>query len=235
VRPQGVRQGERPARRHALGVEGDVGPFLDIARPAAFCPVGRSGAAPLLGPFRRPAGFDGPVFGFGESLPDGTIDLGPAFAPAPGAPPANADPDALFSICWTSGTEGRPKAVPKTHNTWLCSARTPMGAGRLPRRSMKIAPAELDAALAAHPDVREAAVAAWPDPRLGERVCAFVVPRPERSVTLASLCAALESAGIARFTWPERLVLLDALPRNPLSKVERARLSRMLSALQADP
>lgn len=98
------------------------------------------------------------------------------------------------------------------------------------RGGMKIAPAELDAALARHPAVREAAVAPYPDERLGERVAAFVVARPGPVPTLDDLCAALGDQGIARYKWPERLILIDALPRNPLGKIQRKELAARAAA-----
>jgi acyl-CoA synthetase (AMP-forming)/AMP-acid ligase II len=97
------------------------------------------------------------------------------------------------------------------------------------RGGMKIAPAELDSLISSHPSVAEAAVAAWPDERLGERVCAFIVLRPGASLTLDDICAHLDGKGAARFKWPERLVVLDALPRNALAKVQRTLLSKMLA------
>ncbi len=92
------------------------------------------------------------------------------------------------------------------------------------RGGMKIAPAELDAVLSAHPKLREAAVASYPDDRLGEKVCAFVVPRQGEAVTLDELCAFLEDKGLARFKWPEKLIVLEALPRNALAKLVRSQL-----------
>lgn len=97
------------------------------------------------------------------------------------------------------------------------------------RGGMKIAPAELDAVISTHPDVREAAVVAMPDERLGERVCAFVVPRAGRLVPLAEIAGVCEQAGLARFKWPERVEYLEALPRNALAKVLRRELARMIA------
>jgi acyl-CoA synthetase (AMP-forming)/AMP-acid ligase II len=98
------------------------------------------------------------------------------------------------------------------------------------RGGMKIAPAELDGLIGTHPLIAEAAVAAWPDIRLGERVCAFIVTRPGATVDLDDICAHLDAAGVARFKWPERVVILDALPRNALAKVQRSALTKMLTA-----
>ncbi len=90
------------------------------------------------------------------------------------------------------------------------------------RGGMKISPQELDAALESHPDLAEAAVCAYPDERLGEKICACVVVAPDaQAPTLADLCAFLTDAGFAAFKLPERLEVLPQLPRNPLGKVQR--------------
>ena len=59
---------------------------------------------------------------------------------------------------------------------------------------------------------------------LGERVCAVVVARPGEQPTLESITQYLEGRHIARNKLPEKLVIVDALPRNPLGKVVRAAL-----------
>lgn len=41
----------------------------------------------------------------------------------PGAPPHHPDPGDLVSVCWTSGTTGTPKGVPRSHAMWLASGR----------------------------------------------------------------------------------------------------------------
>ncbi|MFN3214837.1 MAG: class I adenylate-forming enzyme family protein [Henriciella sp.] len=96
------------------------------------------------------------------------------------------------------------------------------------RGGMNISPEELDIVIASHPDIIEAAVCAYPDDVMGEKVCAVVVLGPDKSLSVADLSAFLEQCGIAKFKWPERLVKVDALPRNPLNKVPRAELSQFL-------
>lgn len=96
------------------------------------------------------------------------------------------------------------------------------------RGGMKVSAEEVEALLGAHPDVAEAAVIGVPDPTLGERLCAVVVPRPGRAPTLASLCAAL--ARVARYKHPERLELVDALPRSPVGKVLKRALRERFAA-----
>ncbi len=95
------------------------------------------------------------------------------------------------------------------------------------RGGMNISPVEVESLLATHPDLIEAAVAGLPDPELGERVGAFVVPRGGAAPTVADLSAFLSESGLARYKHPERVVTLDALPRSPFAKVLRRELQRL--------
>jgi acyl-CoA synthetase len=79
-------------------------------------------------------------------------------------------------------------------------------------------------AVASHPAVALAAAVAWPDPVYGERVCAYVELRSGASLTLAELTSHLEARGTSREWWPERLVVLDALPRASGGKVAKGEL-----------
>lgn len=87
------------------------------------------------------------------------------------------------------------------------------------RGGVSIAPAEVEALLAGHPDVAESAVVGYPDDALGERCCVFVVARPGANVTLAKVVAFLRGRRIASYKLPERLEVVDALPRDPLGRV----------------
>jgi acyl-CoA synthetase (AMP-forming)/AMP-acid ligase II len=60
-----------------------------------------------------------------------------------------------------------------------------------------------------------------PHPRLGEGVCAFVVARPDRQVTAASLVALLRDGGMAPQKWPERVEIVEQLPRTASGKVRK--------------
>jgi non-ribosomal peptide synthetase component E (peptide arylation enzyme) len=81
--------------------------------------------------------------------------------------------------------------------------------------------AEIESLLAAHAAVEDVAVVAVPDLRLGERACAVVVPACGVQPTLPSLNAVLADAGLTKQFWPERLVLMPALPRTPTGKLAR--------------
>jgi cyclohexanecarboxylate-CoA ligase len=81
-----------------------------------------------------------------------------------------------------------------------------------------------------HPDVRDAAVVGYPDERLGERVCAVVVPRPGARLDLDGICAHLLAHGLTKHYLPERLVLLDALPTTQSGKIQKFRLRELVAA-----
>jgi o-succinylbenzoate---CoA ligase len=86
-----------------------------------------------------------------------------------------------------------------------------------------VAPAEVEAALAQHPDVEEAAVFARPHPLWGEAITALVVPRDGAEISVAGLRAhCLER--LAGFKVPKAFELVDALPRTASGKVRRAEL-----------
>jgi cyclohexanecarboxylate-CoA ligase len=87
---------------------------------------------------------------------------------------------------------------------------------------------EVEAELHRHPDVAEVAVVGYPDDRLGERSCAFVVP-VGRAPTLDSLTGALSSIGMARQFWPERLEIVESLPKTASGKVQKFRLRELLA------
>lgn len=99
------------------------------------------------------------------------------------------------------------------------------------RGGMNISSEEVEGLLLAHPKVREAAVIGYPDAVLGERVCAVVVPQAGQTITLQDLIDHLRGVEeVAAFKWPERLVIVDTLPRNPLGKVLKRELRQMFGA-----
>lgn len=97
------------------------------------------------------------------------------------------------------------------------------------RGGMNISPTELDVLLTAHPDIVEAAVVGVPDTVMGERICAVIVPVPGAQITLEQLIAFLKGKSIAAYKLPERMVVTDALPRNPLGKVLRRDLAEKIN------
>jgi non-ribosomal peptide synthetase component E (peptide arylation enzyme) len=70
--------------------------------------------------------------------------------------------------------------------------------------------------------VLNVAVVAMPDPVLGERACAFVVPRPGAGLTLSELQRfLLDDRRIAKFKVPERLELRERLPATAIGKISK--------------
>ncbi|NQZ99125.1 MAG: AMP-binding protein [Myxococcales bacterium] len=80
---------------------------------------------------------------------------------------------------------------------------------------------EVEDLLFAHPDVMEVAVVAMPDPAMGERACAYVVPAPGATPKLGTLTALLRGSGLATQKFPERLEVVDELPRTASGKVQK--------------
>jgi cyclohexanecarboxylate-CoA ligase len=87
------------------------------------------------------------------------------------------------------------------------------------RNAENISALEVENVLATHPGVDDVAVIGVPDFRTGERVCAVVVAVPDGVVSLETLVAHCLSHGLSRHKHPERLELVDALPRNTTGKV----------------
>jgi acyl-CoA synthetase (AMP-forming)/AMP-acid ligase II len=86
--------------------------------------------------------------------------------------------------------------------------------------------------LHAHPSVVEAAVVAKPHPRLGEGVCAFVVPAPGEALGAASLLDFVARSGLARQKIPERVEFRDSLAKTPTGKIRKDLLRAELGSLQ---
>jgi fatty-acyl-CoA synthase len=88
---------------------------------------------------------------------------------------------------------------------------------------VNVYPAEIEAELVSHPRVADAAVVAVPDERWGEAGVAFVVAEATEEELSSYL-----SLRIAKFKLPRQFVFVDALPRTPYGKVEKAKLRERL-------
>lgn len=96
------------------------------------------------------------------------------------------------------------------------------------RGGENIAAAEVESVLESHPDVRHAVAVGYPDGRLGERVCVFVVA--DRPFTLVECREWFERSGIARFKTPEKVIQVDDVPAIGPGKPDRAALRARAAA-----
>src|SRR5262249_34488459 len=103
------------------------------------------------------------------------------------------------------------------------------------RGGENISPKEIEDVLHQHPAIKEVAVVAMPHERMGETVCAFVIAQPGHQVDVPARAACLEKAGLARQKFPERVELVDDLPRTASGKVQKNVLrERVVAFLRAE-
>ncbi len=88
--------------------------------------------------------------------------------------------------------------------------------------------AEVERILHEHPDIAEAAVVGLPDATWGERVTAMVVARPGTAVEPDEVVA-FTRARLAHYKCPKAVFVRDALPRNPMGKVQKFRVVEELA------
>jgi 2,3-dihydroxybenzoate-AMP ligase len=104
------------------------------------------------------------------------------------------------------------------------------------RGGEKISAEEIENLILSHPAVQNVACIAVPDPDLGERMCACVIPRPGAALTLPELVAHLSRKEIAKFKLPERLEIMDDFPLSTFGKVSKKTLVEAVSRkMQAEP
>jgi cyclohexanecarboxylate-CoA ligase len=80
---------------------------------------------------------------------------------------------------------------------------------------------EIEGLIYQHPAIQEVALVAMPDPRLGERACAFAVLREDATLTFPELIEFLEQRRVARNYLPERLEVVEAMPKTPSGKIQK--------------
>ncbi len=90
------------------------------------------------------------------------------------------------------------------------------------RGGIKINPADIESILDGHGRIVQSALVPMPDDVLGERICLYATTTPGPELTLADVCRYLETEGIAKMRWPERLELIDEMPMTPTKKITKA-------------
>ncbi|MGH6626522.1 MAG: AMP-binding protein [Burkholderiaceae bacterium] len=90
---------------------------------------------------------------------------------------------------------------------------------------------EIEALLTKHPAVMMSAIVGYPDERLGERACAFVVLRQGRKLTLEDVQSYMAQSKVAKQYWPEKLVVVEQMPATPSGKIQKFKLKEMALSL----
>jgi acyl-CoA synthetase (AMP-forming)/AMP-acid ligase II len=99
------------------------------------------------------------------------------------------------------------------------------------RNAENLSALEIEGVVYTHPKVADVAVIGVPDARTGERACAVVVlAEGEDSLSLAEVIEHCRSHELANQKIPERLEIIDELPRNPMGKILKQELRKRYSA-----
>jgi cyclohexanecarboxylate-CoA ligase len=80
---------------------------------------------------------------------------------------------------------------------------------------------EIEGMLFEHPSIAEVAIVPYPDERLGERGCAYVVLREGAKLTLEEMVSFLTERHCAKNYLPERIEIIDEMPRTPSGKIQK--------------
>jgi long-chain acyl-CoA synthetase len=102
------------------------------------------------------------------------------------------------------------------------------------RGGNKITPAEIERALGQCPGVAAAMVAGMPDPVLGQRIHALLIPQDGASIDAAGVRAHLNQA-LEKFKHPDACYLGDVLPTGRTGKLERSQLPHLIAAGSVQP
>lgn len=96
------------------------------------------------------------------------------------------------------------------------------------RGAENISPLEIEGLLLQHPKVAGVAVIGIPDPRLGEKACACIKPRPGADISFEEMTTFLKNNGLASFKLPERLELIEEFPLTAMSKIYKKGLKEQI-------
>ena len=97
------------------------------------------------------------------------------------------------------------------------------------RGGEKISAEEVENLILSHPAVQNIACVAMPDASLGEKMCACVIPKSGKTLTLKELVDFLAEKEIAKFKLPERLELMSEFPLSTFGKVSKKSLVEMVT------
>ncbi|HDI7944849.1 TPA: medium-chain fatty-acid--CoA ligase [Escherichia coli] len=90
------------------------------------------------------------------------------------------------------------------------------------RGGENISSREVEDILLQHPKIHDACVVAMPDERLGERSCAYAVLKaPHHSLSLEEVVAFFSRKRVAKYKYPEHIVVIEKLPRTASGKIQK--------------
>ncbi|EGO4358097.1 medium-chain fatty-acid--CoA ligase [Escherichia coli] len=90
------------------------------------------------------------------------------------------------------------------------------------RGGENISSREVEDILLQYPKIHDACVVAMPDERLGERSCAYVVLKaPHHSLSLEEVVAFFSRKRVAKYKYPEHIVVIEKLPRTASGKIQK--------------
>lgn len=148
----------------------------------------------------------------GQEAPGG--EVGEVWARGPSCYPGYfGDPEAVLKSWGSMGKDGWFRTgdlgyFDANGNLALAGRRKDM----IIRGGQNVYPAEIENLLLTHPNVLTVAVVGMPDPVMGEKACAYVVPKDGLAFTFDEMVSFLKGKNIASFKLPERLEVVDKLP-----------------------
>lgn len=95
------------------------------------------------------------------------------------------------------------------------------------RGGQNISPGEVEDILFKYPKIKSVAIVGIPDERMGEKSCAFVVPKSGEIITLEELIEFLEKQNIAKYKYPESLKIINEMPMTASGKIQKYKLKKM--------
>ncbi len=92
------------------------------------------------------------------------------------------------------------------------------------RGGENISAVEIENLISVHPDIKDVAVVGMPDKILGERICAYIIPKPGKRPTLQEIVSFLKGRGASVLQLPERVEFVAELPLTKVGKVDKKAL-----------
>jgi non-ribosomal peptide synthetase component E (peptide arylation enzyme) len=104
------------------------------------------------------------------------------------------------------------------------------------RGGQNIYPAEIEGMLITNPKVADVAIVSMPDPIMGEKACAYVIPRPSQILTFEEMASFLAEKKIAKYKVPERLEIVDSFPMSGDGQkvLKRGLAAQLVTKLKAE-